>query len=115
MIEQVANAIADMSNLDIAGWYLGIGVIIEVLTMKHPTRGELVGGITQIAAGAFFIGVLMPPTWNPATAVFVAPAGRVLGSVVGVLVEEWRIRRAEREDKDGKGTQRARGAQSQRI
>ena len=86
-----------MTNAEIALWYLAIGSFVVLLTDRYPTPGERIGGILQVAGGAFFVGVLLPPAWNQAMAVFVPPAGRVLGMGIGKAIDRLRLYRARRE------------------
>jgi hypothetical protein len=93
-IETVVSYIAHLTNAEIGLWYLAIGVIAETLTTKYATPGERAGGVVNIGMGAFFIAFLLPPGWNPAVAVFVAPTGRFIGKWAGELIDVFRLRLA---------------------
>lgn len=81
-------------NTDLALFYLAFGSFSQLLSMKlPPTFGEQVGAVVHIVLGTVLLGFLFPPevTTIVAVALFVPLGCRVLGWVLGRIIDRVRV------------------------
>lgn len=94
-------------NTELALFYLAVGSVTELATMKYPTPGERAGTIAQVCGVSFVLGAVMPEAANGAVmlALFIAPMGKVLGRILGDGIDFFRLNRVMRSDGTTRGKQ----------
>lgn len=86
-------------------FYVAVGAMTELLTLRHPTPGQQWAAGLQVTASGVFLALLIPPEANTAVyvCIFISSLGRVGGRPVGSAIDKarlwWAVRKLNQSEK----------------
>lgn len=87
-------------NFDILFFYIAIGSLAKLLTLRYPTPGQQWAAGLEVVAGGVLLGIFVPPELTGPVMLGVGTpfAASLFGHYVGRLIDIFRLRKDARRD-----------------